>query len=70
MNIPGIYFNNYENFNEYSQLREKYLKFDKEIILRDDIINKLKNVVNSLKSENFLQNLPLSLKASIPPILE
>ena len=52
MNIPGIYFNNYENFNEYSQLREKYLKFDKEIILRDDIINKLKNDVNSLKSEN------------------
>jgi hypothetical protein len=52
MNIPGIYFDTFENFNSYKEMKEKYMKLDKIIFQKEEKISQLNIEINQLKSEN------------------
>ena len=53
MNIPGIYFDTFENFNSYNEMRQKYMKLDNIIIKKEEKISQLKLEINQLKTDNY-----------------
>ena len=60
MNVPGIYFETFENFKSYNEMREKYMKLDNIIIKKEEIISQLNSEINKLKSDNY--NLKIKVK--------